>query len=121
MPDDDLRQRLERERGDADRSYNDALTALDRTLLGVPPAGPLGVAGPSIVPELPGGLLGWWLRPVWQWLTPSFERQQAFNARVLAAIDAVAARDAERTAAFERFHSALLQFLQQITAFVETK
>ncbi len=116
---DDL-PRLERERADADRAYNDALTALDRSLVRMPPLA--GVAAPDpIVPELPPGMLGRWLRPVWQWLAPSLRRQDAANAQFAAALNSAIQRDAERDAAFDRFQDALVRFLQQITAFVETK
>src|SRR5579884_3357112 len=119
MADDQL-PRLERERADADRAYNDALTAFDRSLVHVPTPAPIADADP-IVPELPPGLLGRWLRPVWAWLTPSLRRQDATNARVTAAINAAVERDAAQAAAFDAFQAALIRFLQQITAFVETK
>src|SRR5581483_12004136 len=120
MPD-DLQSRLERERADADRAYNDALTAFDRARLPAAAPPPLVDAGDSLVPELPTGLLGRWLRPVAEWLAPSMRRQDAVNARLAAAVNAAAQRDAERTAAFDGFQAALIQFLQRITAFVETK
>ena len=118
MSDDSMR--LERERADADRAYNDALTAFDRSL--VRSAAPPAVAPPdAIAPDLPDGLLGRWLRPVWQWLTPSLRRQEATNARLVDALNAAGTRESERAAAFDRFQGALIQFLQQITVFVETK
>jgi SAM-dependent methyltransferase len=55
------------------------------------------------------------------WLTPWLDRQHAFNAQAAAAIEAHAARDRARAAAVDRFQAALIGFLQQITAFVETK
>src|SRR5881227_2980409 len=113
---DDLLPRLERERADADRAYNDALTAFDRSLVQVPPLTPVADAEP-IVPELPPALLGRWLRPVREWLAPSLRRQEANNARIVAALNAAAARDAARTDAFERFQSALIRFLQHIPPF----
>ena len=119
MADDQL-PRLERERAEADRAYNDALTALDRSLVHVAPTAAVADAE-SIVPDLPAGLLGRWLRPVREWLAPSLRRQEANNARLVAAINAASAREGERAAAFEQFQSALIRFLQQITGFVETK
>ena len=119
MADDQL-PRLERERADADRAYNDALTAFDRSLVHVAPTAPVADAE-SIVPDLPAGLLGRWLRPVREWLAPSLRRQETNNARLVAAINAASAREGERSAAFEQFQSALIRFLQRITAFVETK
>src|SRR5215472_740891 len=96
---DDPQARLERERADADRAYNDALTAFDRALVRAQAQAPAPVAAETIVPDLPGGILGRLLAPVRAWLAPSFERQQAFNARVAAALDAAARREAERHAA----------------------
>jgi len=118
---DDPQARLERERADADRAYNDALTAFDRALVRARAQAPAPVTAETIVPDLPGGVLGRLLAPVRAWLAPSFERQQTFNARVAAALDAAARREAERNAAFDEFQSALIRFLQQITGFVETK
>ncbi len=115
MSDDD------RERLDADRRYNDALTAFDRALVraielpgGVPPP-------ETMAPPLPAGLRGRWLRGVDRWLAPFFDRQQALNRRVADALDGLIARERDRQASFERFQAALIVFLQQITAFVDTK
>ncbi|HMJ84367.1 MAG TPA: class I SAM-dependent methyltransferase, partial [Vicinamibacterales bacterium] len=55
------------------------------------------------------------------WLTPWFERQHAINARTAEAVEALVNRDHERALAFEQFQSALITFLQQITAFIDTK
>ena len=112
--------RLERERTDADRAYNDALTAFDRSLLRSS-APPTVAPADAIAPDLPDGLLGRWLRPVWRWITPSLRRQEAINARLIDALNNAAVRESARAAAFDRFQDALVMFLQQITAFVETK
>ena len=113
--------KLERQRRDADRQYNDALTAFDAALVRVAAQQPAGLVADPALPPVPEGWRGRSLRVVSAWLMPSLERQHAFNARTAAAIEALAARDRERTAAFERFQASLLALLQQITAFVETK
>ena len=116
MSEDERERRL-----DADRRYNEALTALDRALVraaelpgGVPPI-------ETTAPPLPAGLRGWWLRSVDDWLAPFFERQQALDRRVADALDGLMARERDRQASFERFQTALIVFLQQITALVDTK
>ena len=111
---------LEQQRRDADRRYNDALTAFDAALVRVgtielPPL----VADPSL-PPVPAGWRGRSLRAVSGWLLPWFERQHAFNARTAAAIEALHTRERDRAAAFAGFQQALIALLQQITAFVET-
>jgi SAM-dependent methyltransferase len=113
--------KLEHQRRDADRAYNDALTAFDAALVRTAPqpAAALEAAAPR--PSVPDGWRGWPVRAVQQWLAPWMEQQETVNARTAATIRALIDRDHERTAAFEHFQSALLAFLQQITAFVETK
>jgi SAM-dependent methyltransferase len=111
----------DRERLEADHRYNDALAALDRALVrtaGLPGSGP---AFDTLAPVLPAGVRRPWVRLVYGWLAPFFERQQALNSRVAAALDEVTARERDRQASFERFQTALIVFLQQITALVETK
>ena len=120
MSDGDL-ERLERERQNADRQYNDALTAFDAALLRATPVADAAAAADAAPPALPAGWQGRWLRVTDEWLRPWIDRQQAFNARTTAVIDELVSRERERTAAFERFQAALIAFLQQITAFVETK
>lgn len=119
MSDEDL-ERLELERQEADRRYNAALTAFDAALLRAIPI-PGAIAADTTPPELPGGWRGRWLRAVHRWLMPWIERQHAFNTRTAAAFEALVSMERERAAAFERFQSALIVFLQQMTAFVETK
>ena len=95
LPIEDLLARLERERLDADRRYNDALTAVDRALQAVPalPAAPepydasrleaLNGAWNVLVstpPPSEGGVRGWVRRLVWQLVGPPLEKQQQFNA-----------------------------------------
>ncbi len=113
-------ERLERERQDADRRYNEALTAFDAALIHLSPADAT-LAADTAPPPLPGGLPGRALRIVQRWLMPWLDRQHAFNVRTTAAVEAIAARERERAAALDRFQSALVGFLQGITAFVETK
>jgi SAM-dependent methyltransferase len=120
MSDGDL-ERLERERQNADRQYNDALTAFDTALLRATPPPDEVVTADAAPPALPTGWQGRWLRVTDEWLRPWIERQQAFNARTSAVVDELVSRERERTAAFERFQSALIVLLQQITPFVETK
>ena len=91
MPDSslsDLVSRLERERLEADRRYNDALTALDRAL---PPRLDLPAPPPPAASEI---------RDV-----------------VAALLDATR----RHMDALETFNSRLIQYLQQITPFIDTK
>jgi 2-polyprenyl-3-methyl-5-hydroxy-6-metoxy-1,4-benzoquinol methylase len=148
-PLDDLLARLERERLDADRRYNDALTALDGA-----------IQRPPALPDLPGvesgaphALNESWniLRAgpppfdrtlkgrvrafVWALVGPLFRAQSEFNASVVAHANRIAARSEQVAAvladtlaavraqfeALERFESLLVQYLQTITAYVDTK
>jgi SAM-dependent methyltransferase len=142
--------RLERERIDADRLYNDALTALDRCLgepteLPHPPPaydaaglGPLNagwdlLAGgpPAIDRSWRGRLTGF----VWRIVAPALERQRQFNTtlvehlnrnvvvhdearKALTSALALARHEVERT---RRLHASLIQYLQTITLYVDTK
>ena len=150
-PLDDLIARLERERLAADRIYNDALTALDRALApaaALPPApsarrpraargdqralaDPAGrIASPSMR-SLKGRLAGF----VWRLVGPPLQRQAEFNAAVTDHLNrtaethdalagaAVRFREAVQAElqAIDRFHSLLLQYLQTVTAYVDTK
>ena len=140
---------LERERAEADRRYNEALTALDRALPG-PPGLPAPLPPPdreplarlndawTIVPAaLPAarGLRMRLARFVWGLVAPAFERQQAFNSTVVNHLNRAAERDgamADRSAralaaiseyasALATFHSHLIVFLQHVTLYVDTK
>jgi len=143
------RERLDREREDADRRYNDALTALDAAIgapgeLPTPPAGyDESQLGPlnqrwdlmSLKPDEGKG----WLRRVrahaWSMAAPLFERQQAFNAALVDHLNrnVAAQRDTIRTlqemlAQLRQEQNRLLEFqtmlilwAQQITPYVDTK
>ena len=146
----DLFGRLERERQAADRQYNDALTALDRALQRLPelPSTPvfhdgsqverlnhgwkiLPGADPIVDRSLKGRLRGF----VWRVLAPTLDAQQRFNAAVVDHVNRNAAAHEEATRAAAalidaarrdleaviRFEWQLLQFLQTVTAYVDTK
>jgi SAM-dependent methyltransferase len=147
---DDLLARLERERLAADRRYNEALTAVDRALQSVPllPSQPAPYdasrlrdvnAAVDILPDGPPAfdrsIKGRLRRFVWRLVGPSLETQKRFNAAVtdhlnrnaaahtvaaesLAAIIEVLGRE---LTALVRFQSLLIQSLQTITAYVDTK
>ena len=117
----DAFDKLERQRLDADKRYNDALTAFDAALVRVTLQVTAGLVADSTPPPVPSGWRGWPLRAIERWLTPWMERQHTFNARTADAIEALINRDHERATAFDQFQAALIAFLQQITAFVETK
>jgi 2-polyprenyl-3-methyl-5-hydroxy-6-metoxy-1,4-benzoquinol methylase len=149
-PIDDLIARLERERLAADRIYNNALTALDRAA-STPPVLPaastaadrsrLGTVNDrsQILPggspvsdrSLRGRLAGF----IWRLVGPPLQRQAEFNAAVTEHLnrtadaherwnDAAAGfREAVQAElqAVAQFHSLLLQYLQTVTAYVDTK
>lgn len=161
-PLEDLFARLEREREQADRLYNDALTAVDRAIQQPSPLpalprptddtqmSALNAAWDIMPPSraqggTPGGLPG---RPaferglrgrvqqfVWRLVGPIFEAQKQFNASLVDHLNRnVAARqhaDASVVAlldiirrefdALAGFESLLVQFLQTITVYVDTK
>ena len=144
----DTLRRLERERAEADRRYNDALTALDR-------AHPPGFTAPRPAAahdehQLPtlneawkildgppegSGVKGRLAGFIWRTIAPYLQRQQTFNSLLVDHLNrtAVAARAAHdgrqalvdsverRFAELEAFTSHLLVYLQQITAYVDTK
>jgi SAM-dependent methyltransferase len=148
-PLEDLLARFERERLEADRLYNDALTALDRSL---PPLASSAVPGPPAVDTTHlasldaaskiaasrsslNGLKGWLGRWISRAIRPQLEQQNQFNAAVVDhARRSIAAADALRQAhvsltdavrnesdAMRRFESQLIQYLQTITVYVDTK
>jgi SAM-dependent methyltransferase len=103
----------------ADRIYNEALTALDDAL--VPPMDqekPI-LAWPDAVLTPPSGVLKPWLGVIHRWLAPVFARQRTFDVHVVETVEKIAGR--EHAIAFARFQTALIVFLQKITAFVESK
>jgi SAM-dependent methyltransferase len=140
---------LERERAEADRRYNEALTALDRALPGSPalpavPAPPvreqlerLNVAWKVGVADPPSGrgVRTRLARFVWSLVAPGFERQQAFNSILVGHLNGTAEREAsdrdvtlralaavrEYSDALAAFHSHLILYLQQVTLYVDTK
>lgn len=150
LPLEDLLARLERERREADRQYNEALTAVDAAL-------PAPVVLPDVPPPvdesrladinrswdtLPGGappidrsLKGRLRGLIWRMVGPPLESQREFNAavvdhlnrnavphrelpRVVAALREAIGRESESLA---RFASLLIQYLQTITAYVDSK
>ena len=144
----DTLRRLEQEREEADRRYNDALTALDRVR---PSSGPLPPPARgfdeqqlaalneawNIIPGPPGGagLKSRFASLIWRVVAPSFQRQLTFNSLLVdhlnrttqAARDALRAEEARadalaaRLAALDEFTGRLMLYLQQITAYVDTK
>ena len=148
----DLLDRLQRERDEADRRYNDALTALDRAQ----PSG-LGDALPvsptpyddsqlpglnqqwQVAGEPPAGLgtsiKGRLRRFVWNLVGPVFGAQQRFNATLVdhlnrnvtahheAHLASAAAVEAltRQASALAAFHSHLIQYLQSVTPYVDTR
>jgi O-antigen chain-terminating methyltransferase len=149
-PLDDLSARGARQRLAADRIYNDALTALDRAATTPPvlPAIPaaadrtrlatvndrapiLPAGAPAIDRSLKGRLAGF----IWRLVGPPLQRQAEFNAAVAEHLNrsadaherwseaAARLREAVQAElqAVARFQSLLLQYLQTVTAYVDTK
>ena len=140
-------RRLDEERTDADRRYNEALTALDRALLGTPalppPPAPYDESRlPSLnevwnLPSAPSasGFRGRVASLVWRAVAPAFERQRTFNSQVVDHLNrnAAAHREAhsamhhlltvlrDQFAALGTLHTHLIQFAQQITPYIDTK
>ncbi len=142
--------RLERERQEADRAYNDRLTSVDRALWrraefphppppyddaqitplnerwDLLPDGP-----PPIDRSLKGRLRGF----IWRLVGPALDRQKAFNAALVDHLNrnVAAHREAERavastlallrdqTDAMVHFQTQLLGLLQSLTLYVDTK
>jgi O-antigen chain-terminating methyltransferase len=141
--------RLKQERHEADRRYNEALTALDAAIQALPPLpprppGPDDTQLPSLnerweitraIPPVPGGWRGRLARLVWAAVRPALDQQQAFNATVVDHFNRNAATQraladavgvvidslAEQAAHLARLESRLVVFLQHITPFVDTK
>ncbi len=141
---------MEKERAEADRLYNERLTAVDVSLLRLPdfphpppaydeaqitplnesftilPDGP-----PPIDRSLKGRLRGF----IWRLIGPPLDRQQTFNAALVDHLNrnVAAHREAERaiastlelikgqTASLVNFQGALLGLLQSLTLYVDTK
>jgi trans-aconitate methyltransferase len=148
----DLLARLERERLDADRLYNEALTAVDRALPSSAPAlpeppppydesrlGDINAAWdilPQGAPSLEGSSFKDRLRRfVWRLVGPSLETQRRFNAALVdhlnrnasahresaQALGALLRAIGRELRALERFESLLVQYLQTITVYVDSK
>ena len=141
-------QRLKKERDEADARYNDALTAVDRALH-PPPAIPQ--PPPSLDDHQLAALNNAWkIIPgppaasgfrqraanfIWGVIGPYLQRQLTFNSLVVDHINrnAAAARNAHRAAeqsadalreqlaALAQFETRLVQYFQQITAYIDTK
>jgi hypothetical protein len=147
---DDLLARLERERLEADRLYNEALTAVDRAIQTVPALPPPPAAYdpsqlarlndhwqllPDGPPPIDRSLKGRLRALVWRIVGPPLERQQQFNAALVDhlnrnvasrhaithAVAALLAALERELAALARFESRLVQYLQTITAYVDTR
>jgi SAM-dependent methyltransferase len=141
-------RRLKDERDKADRLYNDALTALDRSQPVTPsfPSPPPPYDEHQITPLnnswniLPAppqgsGLAGRLTGIVWRTVAPYFQRQLTFNSLLVDHINrnVAAHREAQRTAettlvlmrehlaSLAHFHARLMLFVQQITGYVDTK
>jgi len=141
-------RRLTREREEADRAYNDALTALDTALLTLPglPAAPRGYDETQVTPlneswdtlvtpPAAGGLNGRLAGFVWGLIAPSFQKQVSFNSKLVdhlnrnvaahreaqPAIEALVAVARAQIADLTTFHARLLIYLQQVTGYVDTK
>jgi SAM-dependent methyltransferase len=146
----DLDARLERERLDADRLYNRALTAVDRAIQTPPrlpetpraydearladlnrtwnilPSGP-----PAIDRSLKGRLRAF----IWRLVGPPLESQKHFNAALVDHVNRNAPAEQERSRALAelvgvvtqelqsltQFQSLLVQYLQTITVYVDSK
>ncbi len=142
-------RRLDREREEADRRYNDALTALDRALPrpgewpsprrtvddsqlpSINDAWNIAAAAPAAQPGWRGRLSGF----IWRTVGPYLQQQASFNSRLVDHLNRNAAaaneahRRAEETTARLRdefgrlaeFHARTIEYLQQMTAYIDTR
>ena len=144
---DDL-ARFKREREDADRTYNDALTALDRALQrlrGVPhppppydehQLAPLNERWDLLsVRPVDHGWRGRLRSVIWSAVAPLFERQHTFNAALVEHLNRNTSVHRELTASAAttltfiheelvkaiEFQSRIVQFVQTVTPYVDTK
>jgi hypothetical protein len=142
-------QRLKAERESADRTYNEALTMLDRAIQHPPADFPRAPGPPdehqvaplntlwriTTAPSPKGPLRRVFAAAVRRVVSPMFEQQQAFNSAVVdhinrnlpaarqtvESIDTALAALRAHIEALARFESLLIVFLQQITPYVDTR
>ncbi len=144
---DDL-EALKEERAAADRAYNDALTRLDRAIQQLPAdfpqpppvpdehqVTPLNTLWKIDVAPAAGGLAAPLVSAIRRIVAPLFEQQQAFNAALVdhinrqvpvaretrASIDSTLTVLRDTIAELVRFQSMLVEFLQQVTPYVDTR
>jgi hypothetical protein len=144
---DDL-EALKDERAAADRAYNDALTRLDRAIQQLPAdfprppsvpdehqVTPLNTLWKIDVPAAGGGIAAPLVSAIRRIVAPLFEQQQAFNAALVdhvnrnvtvaretrASIDSTLTVLRDTIAELIRFQSMLVEFLQQVTPYVDTR
>lgn len=143
----DTLRRLEDERDAADRRYNDALTALDRAVMRLPdfphpPPGyddhqitPLNQSWDVAVPPAATGVKGRLAGIIWRVVGPTLRRQAAFNSQLVdhlnrnvaahretqRAVDTTIALLREQLGALVAFQTRLIQYLQQVTLYVDTR
>jgi len=146
----DVLAHLRDERNAADRAYNEALTAVDQALprpteLPPPPpayddqqVAPINeswqvLAGHDL--PAPRGLRSRLAHFVWRLVAPVFERQQAFNARLVdhlnrnvrteretaEAVARLTSVVAGQTASLAAFQSHLIQYFQRFTLYIDTR
>ena len=144
---DDL-EALKEERAAADRAYNDALTRLDRAIQQLPAdfpqpppvpdehqVTPLNTLWKIDVAPASGGVAAPLVSAIRRIVAPLFEQQQAFNAALVDHINRQVPVARETRASIEstltvlrdtiaeliRFQSMLVEFLQQVTPYVDTR
>jgi hypothetical protein len=143
---DDL-EGLKAERAEADRAYNEALTRLDRAIQQLPDVFPQPPPVPDehqvtplntlwkIVAPPARGIRRGFIDGVRRAIAPLFEQQQAFNAAVVdhvnrgvpvaretrASIESTLVVLRDTIAELIRFQSLLVEFLQQVTPYVDTR
>jgi uncharacterized small protein (DUF1192 family) len=147
MPGPDDLAALKAERARADREYNEALTRLDRAIQQLPafphppPAPdeyqitPLNTLWTIDLPAPGGRFRGRFARAVRRVIAPLFDQQRAFNSAIVdhlnrnapiarvtqESIAATIAMQRDTIANLIRFQGLLIVFLQQITAYVDTR
>src|SRR5262245_44919913 len=140
-------RRLKEERDEADRRYNEALTALDRPLPSLSIADRQAAVDThqlaalndawNIIPGPPAaaGLRRKLTTFIWNTVAPYFQRQLTFNSWLVDHLNrnAEAARESQRAseraaavlrdqfAELQGFQARLIVYLQQITAYVDTR